>query len=545
MNSWTSIARSRRLRLLLCAARSLFLWSCLSTAWSAELNWTLTFQQETREGSGRYHRLTRNETWQAEQTAIIVCDMWDSHHCHRAVLRVNELAPRMDPVLQAARNQGVTIIHAPSSCMKAYEGHPSRRRAEETPRATAFPPEISDWCYKIPAEEKGVYPVDQSNGGEDDDPDEHARWAAELVSQGRDPNAPWQKQTDLLQIDPDKDYISDDGQQVWSILESRGIRNVILLGVHTNMCVLGRPFGLRQMVRAGKNTVLMRDMTDTMYEPSSRPFVSHFTGTDLIVDHIERHVCATVTSDQLLGGQAFRFAADQRPTVAILMADDEYRTEATLPPWSVSQLGHAFRIRWIFGSEQHRNRLPGIEALREADLLLVSVRRRTLPANEMDAIRAHVSARKPVLGIRTASHAFSVREGDPEPGTVAWPQFDAEVFGGNYSGHHGNDLLPTIKVAADATLHPMIRGFGTEPFSSGGSLYRTSPLASGTQVLLFGAVANQPAEPVAWWFTRRDGGRSFYTSLGHPADFENPRFQRFLAQVAMELVIEPRVSKGL
>lgn len=524
---------------LILAAAWLFGLSCsVGPVEAVELRWRLTFQQETSEGSGRYHRLTRDEAWKAEETAIIVCDMWDSHHCHRAVLRVNELAPRLDQVLQAARAQGVMIIHAPSSCMKPYADHPARQRAESVPRASVFPPQIAEWCYSIPAEEKGVYPVDQSNGGEDDDPDEHARWAAELASQGRDPGAPWQRQTDRITIDGNADYISDDGQQVWSILESRGIKNVILTGVHTNMCVLGRPFGLRQMVRAGKNTVLMRDMTDTMYEPSSRPFVGHFTGTDLIVDHIERHVCPTITSNQLLGGEPFRFTADQRPTVAILMADDEYRTEATLPPWSIAHLGHAFRIRWIFGSDTQRNVLPGVEAVRDADLLLVSARRRTLPAHQMDILRAHVVAGKPVLGIRTASHAFSLRDGEPEPGTVAWPEFDAEVLGGNYAGHHGNEFLPTIKVAADATLHPIIDGFGTQPDSSGGSLYRTAPLAPGAKVLLFGAIANQPAEPVAWWFTRRDGGHSFYTSLGHPADFENPRFQRFLAQAAMTLVAE-------
>ena len=65
------------------------------------------------------------------------------------------------------------------------------------------------------------------------------------------------------------DAISDSGVEIWNLLEERGINNVILLGVHTNMCVLGRPFGLRQMAKNGKNVVLMRDMTDTMYNPDS------------------------------------------------------------------------------------------------------------------------------------------------------------------------------------------------------------------------------------------------------------------------------------
>ena len=90
------------------------------------------------------------------------------------------------------------------------------------------------------------------------------------------------------------------------------VSNVILLGVHTNMCVLGRPFGLRQMAKNGKTVVLMRDMTDTMYNPRSAPFVSHFRGTELIIEHIEKFVCPTVTSDQVLGGKPFRFKNDDR-----------------------------------------------------------------------------------------------------------------------------------------------------------------------------------------------------------------------------------------
>ena len=110
---------------------------------------------------------------------------------------------------------------------------------------------------------------------------------------GRNPAAPWKSQTDKLTIDDDADYISDNGEEIWSVLEDRGIDNVILMGVHLNMCVLGRPFGLRQMAKNGKNVVLMRDLTDTMYNPRQAPYVSHFTGTDRMVEHVERYVCPT------------------------------------------------------------------------------------------------------------------------------------------------------------------------------------------------------------------------------------------------------------
>ena len=94
-------------------------------------------------------------------------------------------------------------------------------------------------------------------------------------------------------------------------MKQRGIENVIVMGVHTNMCVLGRPFSIRQMVYQGQNVVLMRDMTDTMYNSRMRPFVPHFRGTDLVVEHIEKYWCPTVVSTDFTGKPAFRFAADQ------------------------------------------------------------------------------------------------------------------------------------------------------------------------------------------------------------------------------------------
>ena len=85
------------------------------------------------------------------------------------------------------------------------------------------------------------------------------------------------------------------------------------MGVHTNMCVLDRPFAIRRMLALGKNVLLMRDMTDTTYNPHMRPFVRHFRGTELVVEHIERYLCPTITSTDLTGRPAFRLKGDIRP----------------------------------------------------------------------------------------------------------------------------------------------------------------------------------------------------------------------------------------
>ena len=474
-------------------------------------------------GNG-YRLVNRPMKWQARQTAVIVCDMWDLHHCLNATRRGTEMAPRMNNLLKLARRHGATIIHAPSSCMNTYKDHPARKRAQTVPKSKSLPDEIGKWCYKIPAEEKGVYPLDQTDGGEDDDLAEHRAWAKKLEKMGRNPKAPWKSQTDMLEI-ADEDYISDNGEEVWSIMEQKGLKNVILLGVHTNMCVLGRPFGLRQMSKNGKNVVLVRDMTDTMYNPKRWPFVSHFQGTSLIVEHIEKFVCPTITSDQLLGGKPFAFKNDRRPRAVFLVAERIYNTRSTLPVMA----RHLFENRLGFQtSVLHAadgvHRIQGMAAaVAQADLLIVSVRRRALPAKDLDALKAHLAAGKPLIGLRTASHAFDARGAGPK-GHAEWPEFDARVLGGNYHGHHPSG--PTATISAQNTAHPILEGiFG--PFPSKGALYQTGPLGKQATELLSGSIPGQKAEPIAW--TNRYGkARIFYTSLGHEDDFKQPAFWQLM-----------------
>lgn len=251
--------------------------------------------------------------WPAARTAVIVCDMWDSHHCHNAVRRVAELCPRMEKLLSVSRAKGCTIIHCPSECMSYYSGTRARLRAQQVPALDSYPEGIDEGCHKIPTEPgdraqaaeaagcvAGGYPIDQRDGGADDTAEDHAAWAIKLKAEGKNPGAPWTRQTDALTIDPEQDFVTDIGREVWSILHHKNLQHVLVLGVHTNMCVLGRPFGLRQLTRLGKEVALVRDMTDSMYNPASPPYVDHFTGNRLICEYIEKFVCPTTTSDQIL-----------------------------------------------------------------------------------------------------------------------------------------------------------------------------------------------------------------------------------------------------
>jgi hypothetical protein len=73
------------------------------------------------------------------------------------------------------------------------------------------------------------------------------------------------------------------------------------MGVHTNVCVLRRLFGIRQLVYVGKRPMLCRDLTDGFHRDAR----GHQWGTEHVIAHIERRWCPTVTSDQLVGGVAF------------------------------------------------------------------------------------------------------------------------------------------------------------------------------------------------------------------------------------------------
>ena len=112
-----------------------------------------------------------------------------------------------------------------------------------------------------------------------------------------------------------------------------------------------------------------------------------------------------------------------------------------------------------------------------------------------------------------------------------WHTFDPDVLGGHYTGHHANDLLPTVTVAKGGEGHPILAGVST-PFHGHGSLYKTSPLAASVRALLMGTISTAqgsgpPAEPVAW-VNLVGASRVFYTSLGHPGDFDDGSFRRLL-----------------
>lgn len=229
-------------------------------------------------GSGPAAAVERPATFDAAATALLLCDMWDDHWCRSAARRYDVLAERMNPVVGAARARGVQIIHAPSDCMAFYAATPQRRRMLEI-APVALPPERPLAAPPLP--------IDDSDGGCDDGESGPERCV-------------WTRQHAAIAIE-NPDVISDQGVEILGLLRQRAITTLLVMGVAANRCVLMRSFGIRQMVRWGVPCILVRDLTEALYNPAMFPRVSHAKGTELVIRHIEQFYCPTILSQDLLG----------------------------------------------------------------------------------------------------------------------------------------------------------------------------------------------------------------------------------------------------
>ncbi len=240
---------------------------------------TFTVDVRTRvepfKGTGEWREITLSRGFAPGESAILICDMWDRHWCGGATRRVNVLADRMNPLLEKARASGILIIHAPSDTMAFYQEAPQRqlmlaleKLEPPAPLGLADPP----------------LPIDDKDGGCDT---------------GEKSFKAWTREHPAIRVDA-RDMISDNGAEIYSLLRKRGIGNLFIMGVHTNMCVLNRSFAIKRMTNWGIRCVLVRDLTDAMYNPARAPFVSHERGTELVIEHIEKYWCPTVTGAALL-----------------------------------------------------------------------------------------------------------------------------------------------------------------------------------------------------------------------------------------------------
>lgn len=222
-------------------------------------------------------------------------------------------------------------------------------------------------------------------------------------------------------------------------------------------------------------------------------------------------------------------SAKPQKNITFLIAEREYKTVETLPQFAKQHLSENFSSRFCRATNEgdKRNQLSNPSAIGKADLLFISIRRRAFKEETMELIRSHIAKGKPIIGIRTASHAFQLRKETLPSGHQEWPEWDREIIGGNYNGHYGKELICTILYATNSRHHPLLEKVKI-PFSTPASLYRNSPLPNASTPLLLGSVKGFPPEPVAWVHQTPAKGKVFYTSLGHEEDFQKESFQILL-----------------
>jgi hypothetical protein len=250
---------------------------------------------------------------------------------------------------------------------------------------------------------------------------------------------------------------------------------------------------------------------------------------------LSRRLAATLAVVAAVGG-----CRSWKPRVVFVTGDDEYRSEITMPMLArilEREGGAACQVLYAVNPEtgardpkDHR-RIEGLEALAGAQLAVFFLRYRELPDAELDAIVRYTGGAHPVLGLRTSTHAFQYKTG---PDAKWNDEFGLGLFGQKWLAHAGHDT--TTRVSLSDRDHPAVRGVKST-FDCASWLYTVEPLPADCRILAYGEPVKGgsivgPRQPVAW---TRDvkGRRVFYTSLGHPADFDLASVRRLVVQGAI------------
>jgi type 1 glutamine amidotransferase len=240
-------------------------------------------------------------------------------------------------------------------------------------------------------------------------------------------------------------------------------------------------------------------------------------------------------------------AAERRPqkTLVFILAENEYRAWRTIPEFGqILEDKYGFQCEYLTSStddkDPNRFFIPRMERVKKADLVVVFARRRALPSEQIQILKEYLDSGKPLIGIRTACHAFDANLVVPKEGGAPvaanvrlsegleqWKTFDKDVFGCSYHGHYEPGIVTVVTVNPEKKGHPILTGV-PETFESPSWLYLVAPLAPTAEALMMGKIPGKDAEAVLLTNTYKRGSRIVYTSLGHWDDFKLPAFQRIL-----------------
>lgn len=232
-------------------------------------------------------------------------------------------------------------------------------------------------------------------------------------------------------------------------------------------------------------------------------------------------------------------AENEKPLVVFVTGDHEYSGETTMPLFA-AELEENYNMRTVVlkssPDQNAEENIPGLEALRDADVAVFFLRWRRLPEDQLVFIDEYLKSGKPVIGFRTSTHAFNYPK-DHE--SYSWNAFGERAFGsppgwGGAAGHthYGHESSTDVSVIAKAADHPILHGVDKN-FHVRSWLYKVLPdyPSEGSTWLLMGKAVNPNKadaieNPVAWTWNSASGAKTFMTTLGHPEDFQQEAVQR-------------------
>ena len=239
--------------------------------------------------------------------------------------------------------------------------------------------------------------------------------------------------------------------------------------------------------------------------------------------------------------QSSRNSSVDAPLVVFVTGDHEYGSESTMPLIAAElEKNYGMRTVVLKSSPDHNaeENIPGLEALKEADLAVFFLRWRRLPEDQVQFIDDYIKSAKPAIGFRTTTHAFNYPKGHA---LEKWNGFGEIAFGSppGWGGpanhtHYGHESSTDVSIIKDAASHPILTGVD-ETFHVPSWLYKVLPdyPAKGSAWLLMGKSVNPDTpeaieNPVAWTWQNPAGAKRFLTTLGHPQDFKEPSMQRLV-----------------
>lgn len=219
--------------------------------------------------------------------------------------------------------------------------------------------------------------------------------------------------------------------------------------------------------------------------------------------------------------------------IVFLISKDplNYEADKTIPRFAeMLRKEYGFRVTVLLSEGKHGEaRFKGIGAVEEADLLVVFCRRLALPFGQMDKIKAYLLKGKPLIGLRTANHGFSVWD-EVSDGYEGWWGFVPDILGCENRGYEPEELGTIVEVIPESATNPILKGVDATDWKSKGQVYKVNQLVdSKTTTLLRGHPrGTEEMQPIAWTRQTAHKSKVFYTSLGFPDDFEVTPFRKMI-----------------